>query len=119
MDKDFIVPLGKAKIMREGSDVTIVGYSRNVKYSLEAAALLEKEGISCEVINLRTIKPLDRDTIVSSVIKTGRLVTVEDGFPQSGIGAEIIAVIDETSGFDYLRGPVQRVTAIDVPMPYA
>lgn len=116
---DFIVPIGKAKVMREGSDVTIVGYSRNVKYSLESAALLAQEGISCEVINLRTIKPLDRDTIVNSVKKTGRLVTVEDGFPQSGIGAEIIGVINETEAFDYLKGPVQRVTAIDVPMPYA
>lgn len=113
------MPIGKAKIMKEGTDVTIVGYSRNVKFSLEAAELLAKEGISCEVINLRTIKPLDRDTIVESVKKTGRLVTVEDGFPQSGIGAEIIAVIDETDGFDYLRGPVQRVTAVDIPMPYA
>jgi len=80
--------------MKAGTDVTIVGYSRNVKYSLEAAELLQKEGISCEVINLRTIKPMDRDTIVESVKKTGRLVTVEDGFPQSGIGAEIIALID-------------------------
>jgi len=80
---------------------------------------LAKSGISCEVINLRTIKPLDRDAIVNSVKKTGRLVTVEDGFPQSGIGAEIVGVINETSAFDYLRGPVQRVSAIDIPMPYA
>lgn len=114
-----MLPIGKAKVMKEGSDVTIVGYSRNVRYSLETAEILAKEGISCEVINLRTIKPLDRDTIVDSVKKTGRLVTVEDGFPQSGIGAEIIGVINETSAFDYLRGPVQRVTAIDIPMPYA
>lgn len=105
--------------MKEGSDVTIVAYSRNVKYSIEAAELLEKEGIKCQVINLRSIKPMDRDAIVKSVKKTGRLVTVEDGFPQSGVGAQIIAVINETSGFDYLRGPVQRVTSIDVPMPYA
>lgn len=82
--------------MREGKHVTIVGYSRNVKYSLQAAEELAKEGISCEVINLRTIKPLDRDTIIKSVIKTNRLVTVEDGFPQSGIGAEIAAIIHET-----------------------
>ena len=80
--------------MREGKHVTIVGYSRNVKYSLEAAAQLEKEGISCEVINLRTIKPMDRDCIVESVMKTTRLVTVEDGFPQSGIGAEIAGLIN-------------------------
>ena len=105
--------------MRAGTDVTIVGYSRNVKFSLEAAALLQKEGISCEVINLRTIKPLDRDTIVNSVIKTGRLVTVEDGFPQSGIGAQITSVVTETAGFDQLRGPIQRVSSVDVPMPYA
>ena len=94
MDPEFVVPIGKAKIMREGTDVTIVGYSRNVMYSLEAAAALEKEGISCEVVNLRTIRPMDRDTIVESVMKTGRLVTVEDGFPQSGIGAEIIAIVN-------------------------
>jgi pyruvate dehydrogenase E1 component beta subunit len=119
LSEDFVIPIGKAKVMRAGTDVTIVGYSRNVKYSLEAAAILAKEGISCEVINLRTIKPLDRDTIVESVKKTGRLVTVEDGFPQSGVGAEIIGVINETVAFDYLHGPVQRVTAVDVPMPYA
>jgi len=82
-----LIPIGKAKVMKTGNHVTIIAYSRNVKYSLEAAEILEKEGISCEVINLRTIKPLDRDTIVNSVKKTGRLVTVEDGFPQSGIGA--------------------------------
>ena len=80
---------------------------------------MAQEGIECEVINLRTIKPLDRDCIMESVIKTGRLVTVEDGFPQSGVGAEIIACIHETEAFNYLDAPVQRVTAIDVPMPYA
>jgi pyruvate dehydrogenase E1 component beta subunit len=79
--------------MREGKHVTLVGYSRNVHYALQAANELAKEGISCEVINLRTIKPLDRDCIVKSVIKTNRLVTIEDGFPQSGIGAEIAAII--------------------------
>ena len=105
--------------MREGKHVTIVGYSRNVKYSLQAAEELAKEGISAEVINLRTIKPLDRDTIVKSVIKTNRLVTVEDGFPQSGIGAEIAAIIHETEAFNYLDAPIERVSAVDVPMPYA
>jgi pyruvate dehydrogenase E1 component beta subunit len=99
--------------------VTIVGYSRNVKYSLQAAEELAKEGISCEVINLRTIKPLDRDTIVNSVKKTSRLVTVEDGFPQSGVGAEIAAIIHETEAFNFLDAPIERVSAIDVPMPYA
>lgn len=82
--------------MREGNHVTIVGYSRNVKYSLLAAEELAKQGISCEVINLRTLKPIDRDTIVESVKKTNRLVTVEDGFPVCGIGAEIIAIMNET-----------------------
>lgn len=105
--------------MREGKHVTIVGYSRNVKYSLQAAEELAKEGISCEVINLRTIKPLDRDCIVKSVIKTNRLVTVEDGFPQSGVGAEIAAIIHETEAFNYLDAPIERVSSVDVPMPYA
>ena len=99
--------------------MTIVGYSRNVKYSLMAAEQLEKEGISCEVINLRTIRPLDRDTIIESVMKTSRLVTVEDGFPMCGIGAEIIATINETVAFNYLDAPIERVTAIDIPMPYS
>lgn len=118
LGEDFILPIGKAKIMREGKDVTIVGYSRNVKFSLEAAAELEKEGISCEVINLRTIKPMDRDTIIESLAKTSRMVTVEDGFPQSGIGAEIAAIVNE-SGFDYLDAPIERVSSMDIPMPYA
>jgi pyruvate dehydrogenase E1 component beta subunit len=114
-----VLPIGKAKIMRPGQDVTIVGYSINVMHSMEAAKELEKQGIDCEVINMRTIKPLDRDTIITSVIKTGRMVTVEDGYPQQGIGAELIAIVHETKAFDYLKGPVQRVTAVDVPMPYA
>ncbi len=105
--------------MREGKHVTIVGYSRNVHFALQAAQELAKEGISCEVINLRTIKPLDRDCIVKSVIKTSRLVTVEDGFPQSGVGAEIAAIINETEAFNYLDAPIERVSAVDVPMPYA
>lgn len=119
MDKDFVIPIGKAKIMREGKHVTLVGYSRNVKYSLQAAEELAKEGISCEVINLRTIKPLDRETIINSVKKTSRLVTVEDGFPTCGIGAEIAACIHETDAFFHLDAPIERVTAIDIPMPYA
>lgn len=119
LSKDFVVPIGKAKIMRQGKHVTIVAYSRNVKYSLEAAAQLEKEGISCEVINLRSIRPLDRETIVKSVMKTSRLVTVEDGFPMCGIGAEIVALVNETDAFHYLDAPVERVTAVDAPMPYA
>ena len=116
---DFLVPIGKAKVMREGDHVTIVAYSRNVKFSLEAAEKLSREGISCEVINLRSIRPLDRTTIVKSVMKTSRLVTVEDGFPMCGIGAEIIATINETEAFHHLDAPIERVTAVDAPMPYA
>lgn len=119
LDKDFVIPIGKAKIMREGKHVTLVGYSRNVKYSLQAAEELAKEGISCEVINLRTIKPLDRETIINSVKKTNRLITVEDGFPTCGVGAEIAACIHETDAFFHLDAPIERVTAIDIPMPYA
>ncbi|CAM6005351.1 unnamed protein product [Sphagnum balticum] len=105
--------------MREGKHVTIVAYARNVKFALQAAETLAKEGIECEVINLRTIKPLDRDAIINSVKKTSRLVTVEDGFPQSGVGAEIGAIIQETDAFDYMDAPIQRVSSIDIPMPYA
>lgn len=92
--------------MREGKHVTLVGYSRNVKYSLQAAEELAKEGISCEVINLRTIKPMDREAIIKSVKKTNRLVTVEDGFPTCGVGAEIAACIHETDAFFHLDAPI-------------
>ncbi|GEO16849.1 pyruvate dehydrogenase complex E1 component subunit beta [Microvirga aerophila] len=115
---DFTVPIGKARIHREGKDVTIVSFSIGMTYALKAAQELEKEGIQAEVIDLRTIRPMDTDTIVASVMKTGRCVTVEEGFPQSGIGAEIAARIMEHA-FDYLDAPVIRVTGKDVPMPYA
>jgi pyruvate dehydrogenase E1 component beta subunit len=115
---DFTVPIGKARIHREGKDVTIVSFSIGMTYALKAAQELEKEGIQAEVIDLRTIRPMDTDTIVASVMKTGRCVTVEEGFPQSGIGAEIAARIMEHA-FDYLDAPVVRVTGKDVPMPYA
>jgi pyruvate dehydrogenase E1 component beta subunit len=118
MDPDFLLPLDKAKIMREGKDVTLVSFSRMVGLCLEAAAQLEKRGISCEVINLRSIKPLDRPAIIKSVKKTHRLVTVEDGYPQHGVGAEIGMLAMEAC-FDDLDAPVQRVTAWDVPLPYA
>ncbi|MBJ6125666.1 pyruvate dehydrogenase complex E1 component subunit beta [Microvirga splendida] len=115
---DFTVPIGKARIHREGKDVTIVSFSIGMTYALKAAQELEKEGIDAEVIDLRTIRPMDTDTIVASVMKTGRCVTVEEGFPQSGIGAEIAMRIMENA-FDYLDAPVARVTGKDVPMPYA
>jgi pyruvate dehydrogenase E1 component beta subunit len=115
---DFTVPIGKARIHRQGKDVTIVSFSIGVTYALKAAQELEKEGIDAEVIDLRTIRPMDTDTIIASVMKTGRCVTVEEGFPQSGIGSEIAMRIIENA-FDYLDAPVVRVTGKDVPMPYA
>jgi pyruvate dehydrogenase E1 component beta subunit len=96
MNKDFVLPIGKAKVEREGTDVSIITFSKMVGDSLEVAKALEKEGISVEVINLRTLRPLDRDTIVNSVKKTHRLVTVEEGWPQCGIGAEICGIIMES-----------------------
>ena len=118
-DASQIAPLGKAKIMKSGHHVTVVSFSRMVGLCLEAAKILEGEGISVEVINLRTIKPLDRETIINSVMKTGRVVAVEDGYPTSGVTAEILSVIMESPAFDYLDAPAERLAAWDIPMPYA
>jgi pyruvate dehydrogenase E1 component beta subunit len=115
---DFVLPIGKAKIARSGSDVTIVAWSMGMSYALKAAEELAKNGIEAEVIDLRTLKPMDTDTIVASVQKTGRAVTVEEGWQQSGVGAEIAARIMEHA-FDYLDAPVARVSGKEVPMPYA
>ena len=117
-DKDYLVPIGKARIARAGDGVTILAYSRLVEVALEAAETLAGEGIAAEVIDLRTLRPLDLDTIVASVKKTNRLVTVEEGWPFAGIGSEIAALMMEHA-FDYLDAPVKRVTAKDVPLPYA
>lgn len=117
-DPDFIVPIGKAKIERPGEHVTIVTYSRMVGTSLEAAAMLEKDGISAEVINLRSLRPIDIDSIVASVKKTNRIVSVEEGWAYAGIGSEIAALMMEHC-FDWLDAPVIRVCGADVPMPYA
>ena len=117
-DKNFTLPIGKAKIEKQGVDVTIVAFSIMVGKSLEAAEILNSKGISAEVINLRTLRPLDTETIINSVKKTNRVVTCEEGFPFSGIGAEISAVINENA-FDWLDAPVTRVSGKDVPMPYA
>ena len=117
-DEDYVIPIGRAKIEREGTDVTIVAYSIMVGKALEAAKKLEEQGISAEVINLRTIRPLDRWTIVESVKKTNRCVSVEESWPFAGIGSEIAALINEHA-FDYLDAPVRRVCAADVPLPYA
>jgi pyruvate dehydrogenase E1 component beta subunit len=118
-DVNAIQEIGKAKIMREGTDCTLISFSRMVGECLEAAEQLEKEGISVEVINLRTIRPLDRETIIKSVIKTGRAVAVEDGYPQSGVTAEILSTIIESPAFDYLDAPPERITAWDIPLAYA
>ncbi len=115
---DFIVPIGKARIARAGKDVTLVSWSIGMTYALKAAEELAKLGIEAEVIDLRTIRPMDLPTIIESVKKTGRCVTVEEGWPQSGVGAEIVAQLMEKA-FDYLDAPVLRVTGKDVPMPYA
>ncbi len=117
-DPDFTVPFGKAKIMREGGDVTITAFSRMVGYALDAAEILAAEGIQAEVINLRSLRPLDTATIVASVRKTNRLVSVEESWPFAGIGAEIAAQIMEQA-FDYLDAPIARVHGADVPLPYA
>lgn len=117
-EEDFILPIGKAAVLREGTDVTITAFSLPVGKALEAAEALAADGISAEVIDLRTIRPLDTETIVDSVKKTNRLVTVEEGWPQSGVGAEIAARIMEQA-FDFLDAPVTRVTGKDIPLPYA
>jgi len=115
---DFVLPIGKAKIARPGNDVTIVSWSMGITYALKAAEELASAGIDAEVIDLRTLKPMDNETIIASVQKTGRAVTVEEGWQQSGVGAEIAARIMEHA-FDYLDAPVARVSGKDVPMPYA
>jgi pyruvate dehydrogenase E1 component beta subunit len=115
---DFTVPIGKARIHRRGEHVTIVSFGIGMTYALKAAHELDGEGISAEVIDLRTIRPMDVETVVASVMKTGRCVAVEEGFPQSGVTAEIATRIMEEA-FDYLDAPVARVTGRDVPMPYA
>lgn len=115
---DHIVEIGKAKIVREGSDVTIVTFSIMVKYAMEAAEELAKEGIECEIIDLRTIKPMDKKTIIESVKKTNRCISVEEGFPIASIGSEISSIVNEEA-FDYLDAPVKKLTSYDVPLPYA
>lgn len=117
--KDFVIEIGKAKIEREGSDVTVISFSKEVGKALEAAEIMAGKGVSVEVINLLSIRPLDRETIFNSIKKTGRCVTLEQGFPQHGVGAEIAAMIMETDVFNYLDAPMERVTGADVPTPYA
>lgn len=118
IDDDYIVPIGKANVVKQGKDVTITAFSLTVKTALDAAELLKKRNIDAEVIDLRTLRPLDRETILNSVRKTHRLVTVEEGWPYAGIGAEQAALVMEHA-FDELDAPVIRIAGKDVPLPYA
>ena len=115
---DYVIPIGKARVVRSGGHVTIISWSNGMSYALKAAEELAKEGIEAEVIDLRTLRPMDTETLVASVKKTGRAVTVEEGWQQNGVGAEIAARLMEHA-FDYLDAPVARVSGKDVPMPYA
>jgi len=117
-DEEFVLAIGRAKVEREGKDVTIVAFSIAVGWALQAADELAKQGIEAEVVNLRSIRPLDTETIAASVRKTNRLVTVEEGWPFAGIGAEVAMQVMETA-FDWLDAPPVRVHGVDVPMPYA
>jgi pyruvate dehydrogenase E1 component beta subunit len=117
-DDDYVVPIGKAAVAREGEDLTIVSYSRMVPVSLQAADTLAERGISAEVIDLRSLRPLDVDTIVESVKKTNHALVIHEGWRKYGVGAEIAAQIQEHA-FDYLDHPVERITSVEVPLPYA
>ncbi|MBQ4874596.1 MAG: pyruvate dehydrogenase complex E1 component subunit beta [Rickettsiaceae bacterium H1] len=115
---DYTTEIGKANVVKEGKDITIVTFSIGVKYALEAAEELVKDNVSVEIIDLRTLRPLDKETIIWSVKKTNRLITVEEGWPFAGIGAEISAFVTEEA-FDHLDAPITRITGKDVPLPYA
>jgi pyruvate dehydrogenase E1 component beta subunit len=115
---DHVLPIGRARVAREGRDVTLVSYSIGVGVALDAASQLAEQGIEAEVIDLRTLRPLDKQTVLRSLAKTNRLVCVEEGWPVCSISSEIMAICME-DGFDDLDAPVVRVTNVDVPLPYA
>lgn len=117
-EEDYVLPIGVGDVKRAGRDVTVVAYSRMVHVALEAAERLAKDGLECEVIDLRTLKPMDAELVLASVVKTGRLVCVEECWRTCGVMAEMAAQIQEF-GFDYLDAPIQRVSGADVPMPYS
>jgi pyruvate dehydrogenase E1 component beta subunit len=120
MDPEYLIPIGKAKIERVGTDCTVTAHAKMVGHSLQAAEILKRDhDISIEVINLRSLRPLDRPAILKSVKKTHRIVNVEEGWPQCGIGAEIAASIMESDAFDWLDAPMGRLTGAEVPMPYS
>jgi pyruvate dehydrogenase E1 component beta subunit len=116
-DADYLVPLGKANVMRAGKDVTLISYSKCVYDSMAAADALENQGIDAEVIDLRSLNPLDIDTVLESVRKTGKAIVIYEGWRTGGAGAEIVAQIQEAA-FDHLDAPVERVATLDTPMPY-
>lgn len=117
-EQEYVVPIGSAEVKREGSDVTIITYSKMVHHSLAAAKRLEEQGIDVEIIDLRTVRPIDVPTVVASVKKTNRAVVVEEGWPACNVGAQIVDDI-QREAFDWLDAPIARVTGLDVPMPYA
>jgi pyruvate dehydrogenase E1 component beta subunit len=117
-EEEYLIPIGKADIKRAGTDVTIVSFSKMMKVALGAAAEMEKEGVSCEVIDLRSIRPLDWKTILESVKKTNRLVIVEEQWPMCSVSSEVAYRI-QREGFDYLDAPIRRITSVDAPMHYA
>jgi pyruvate dehydrogenase E1 component beta subunit len=117
-DDDFVIPLGVADLKREGSDISIITHGKMIHVALQAAAKLEKDGIEADVLDLRTIRPLDFDAILATVAKTNRVVYLEEGWPYAGTGAQIVSMIQEEA-FDHLDAPVRRVTQADIPMPYA
>ncbi|KAF8282330.1 putative pyruvate dehydrogenase E1 beta subunit [Trypanosoma cruzi] len=119
LGEDFLIPWGKAKVERVGQHISMIGFSRGVELCLKAADQLAKEGIEAEVINLRSLRPLDRRTIIESIMKTGHAMTVDESFPVCNIGAEICAVVMESEAFDYLDAPMERVSCADCPTPYA
>ncbi len=117
-NEDYVIPIGKAEVKREGTDISVIAYSRMTVVALQVAQKLEQEGISVEVVDLRSLRPLDRPTVVESVKKTGRAVIIEEDWLSYGIGAELAATIQEEA-FDYLDAPVYRVAGLEVPLPYA
>ena len=117
-DEDFLLPIGKSDVKREGKDVTLVSYARGVEWSLQAADALAKEGVECEVIDLRWLRPLDMDAVFESFKKTNRCVVVEESLPHYSFGSEVAAQIQDHM-FDYMDAPIKRVSAMDVPLPYA
>ena len=117
-EEEFLIPIGSAKVVKEGTGVTIVSFGKIMKVAMEAAAALEQEGVSAEVIDLRTVRPIDYETVVNSVKKTNRLVIVEEAWPLAAISSEITYHVQRYA-FDYLDAPIRRVTNLDVPLPYA